>query len=459
MTRQLKVATLPEHKPSDEPTLADLLLTGAMALQEEDPVLYRLIALERKRQARVLSLVAASSVVHPSVLACEGATFVNVTAEGYPQARYHAGCEIIDQVEQLAIDRAKAAFRAAYANVQPRSATAANQIVMCGLLQPGDPILGMDLASGGHLSHGAPVSFSGRHFDAKSYGLTREGEIDFDQVRELALAHRPKLIVCGTTAYPRQIDFLKFRAIADDVDALLLADITHVAGLVASGLHPSPVDVAHVTTTCTHKQLFGSRGGLILMGRDHELDWRGEGRLSERIQRAVFPLFQGAPDMNSLAAKARGLARIGEPEFQRVSIAILQNARALAAALAKRGHHVVGGGTDNHLVILDVSKQGLTGMIAEKALERCGVIVNKNRIPGDHLPAAVGSGIRLGTNTVALKGMGPEEMELCAALISECLEAVEPLGRTRFRLDETLETRIGDRVAELCEAFPTPLYS
>lgn len=439
--------------------MREMLLAGIDSLQLEDAQLYDLLTREYERQKKVLTLVAASSIVHPSVLACEGATLVNVTAEGYPGARYHAGCEVVDEVERLAIARAKAAFGAKYANVQPRSATAANQIVMCGLLNAGDTILGMDLGSGGHLSHGSPASLSGQYFNAINYGVLPGGEIDYEGAQKLAREHRPRLIVCGTTSYPGIIDFKRFREIADDVGAILLADITHIAGLVAAGLHPSPIDQAHVTTTCTHKQLYGPRGGLILMGRDHDTKIPGRsGTLAQRMQKAVFPLFHGAPNLNEIAAKARGLAIVAQPSFKVRATRIAANAKSLAAGLVERGHTVVGGGTANHLVVVDVTVRGLTGAIAEKALELSGIIVNKNRLANDTKPAAIGSGIRLGTNGVALKEFGAFQMMECADLITETLDAVRPDGNYEFILDECIRKDVKARVEDLCLRFPTPDY-
>ncbi len=288
----------------EEGLLSDFAQQGVALLRDEDPVLYELVEREYERQQNSLAMVASCSPTHPSVLACEGTFTSNVTAEGYPGARFHAGCEFVDQFEQLAIDRAKAALKAQYANVQPHTASTANQVVMASLLKPGDTLLGMDLDSGGHLSHGAKVNISGRFFNAVAYGLDKDGFLDYDQAQRLALEHRPKLIICGTTAYPRTIDWNRFRQIADQVDAYLLADITHILGLVITGHHPSPIDVAHVTTTCTHKQLYGPRGGLILMGKDFEtLGPDGKTTLAQLMQRGVFPFLQGAPIVNNIVAK------------------------------------------------------------------------------------------------------------------------------------------------------------
>lgn len=439
--------------------LWQLLSRGVEGLCAEDPALHQLLVDEFRRQSRVLTMVAASSIVDPSVLVCESMLPVNVTAEGYPKGRYHAGCSVIDDIEQLAIDRAKAAFGAQYANVQPHSATTANQLVMCSLLKPGDPILGMALEFGGHLTHGARPTLSGQYFDAASYGTTADGEIDYDAVQHLADVHQPRLIICGATAYPRVIDFARFRQIADRVGAYLLADISHVAGLVACGLHPNPVDHAHITTTCTHKQLYGPRGGLILIGRDHTGPSATPGRtLAEHVQSAVFPFFQGAPNLNQIGSKARALARVVQPEFRTLASRIIDDARALAAGLASRGYRVITGGTDNHLVVIDVLSAGLTGIVGERALEDCDIIVNKNRIPGDVKSPRICSGIRFGTNSLAMRGLTPNDMSLCAELVHRVLGNVHPKGELDYVLDADVASSVRANVADLCARHPIPSY-
>jgi len=433
---------------------------GLARLREGDPALYELIAREHRRQAATLTMVAASSIADPAVLACEGTALLNTTTEGYPGARFHAGCAVVDEVERLAIDRARRAFGARYANVQPHSGTSANQIVMFSLLRPGDTVLGLDLDAGGHLSHGSRASVSGVYFDAVAYGVDGRGRICMDEVRRLALEHRPRLIVCGASAYPRTIDFRAFREVADEAGAYLLADISHVAGLVAAGEHPSPVDHAHFTTTSTYKQLCGPRGGLVLMGRDHDAPAPdGRGTLSSLVQRAAFPYFQGTPSLAAIAAKASALARVATPEFREVARRITAGARALAAALEARGYTLVAGGTDNHIVLVDLTSRGLTGVAAERALESCGIVVNKNRIPGDRRSALVTSGVRFGTNGLALRGMGRDEMPCCAALVDEVLRAVRPLGDHDFTLDPAVAAAAREAVADLCARFPIPGYA
>jgi glycine hydroxymethyltransferase len=430
---------------------------GISKLYDEDPTLAALLEAEYRRQTNVLAMVASSSVADGSVLACEGMMLTNVTAEGYPGKRYHGGCRHIDEIEALAITRAKDLFRAEYANVQVHSASAANQIVMCGLLKPGDTILGMGLESGGHLTHGAKASLSGRYFNAIEYGLNGAGLIDYDQVLQLAVQHRPKLIICGTTSYPRTVDFKAFRAIADRVDALLLADITHIAGLVAAGLHPSPIDDAHFTTLCTHKQLYGPRGGLILIGRDAETLVPGKRHtLAALVQSAVFPLFQGAPAPNNIAAKARALARAATPEFRSLAERIVTDARVLADTLTSLGCRVVSGGTDNHIVMVDVGAQGLTGIAAQLSLEDCNIIVNKNKTPGDTRSPAVTSGIRIGTNSLARRNMGADAMIECAGLLDEVLRSTRTVSDSDYQLDAAAGRAIRSSVADLCRRFPLP---
>lgn len=439
--------------------LAEFVGQGVELLSKDDPVLYELLDQEYQRQMNTLMMVAASSTADPSVLACEGLVASNVTTEGYPGARFHAGCAIVDRIEQLAIERAKIAFRARYANVQPHSGTSANEIVLFNLIKPDETILGLDLNAGGHLTHGSKSSVSGQRFNAIGYGLTPEGLIDYDQVRHLARTFKPKLIVSGASAYPRTIDFSVFREIADEVGAFLLANISHISGLVVAGVHPSPIDQAHFTTTSTYKQLYGPRGGLILMGRDYDSPApRGKGTLSDMIQRAVFPFFQGTPDLGAISAKARALALAATPEFQVQAERIVANARALAQSFIERGYEVLTGGTDNHLMLIHIFARGITGTIAERALEECNIIINKNRIPGDKKGPQVTSGIRLGTNDLALRGLQPQHMPHCVDLIDRVLSAVQVLGDTEYSLDPCVKETIRAEVKRLCEQFPVPHY-
>lgn len=436
--------------------LSRFAAAAAEQLCREDPTLYRLLEREYRRQQRTLTLVASCSPADPSALFCEGSFVSNVTAEGYPGERFHAGCEVVDEIERLAVGRARSAFQAAYADVQPHTASTANQAVLAALLEPGDTIMGMKLDAGGHLSHGASVNFSGRYFRAVGYGLTREGLIDYDGAAELARRSRPRLIVCGTTSYPRTVDWVKFRRIADEVGAWLLADITHIAGLVIAGLHPSPIDVAHVTTTCTHKQLYGPRGGLILVGKDLDAAAPDGGApLSRRLRKAVFPFLQGAPIVNKIAAKARALERATTPEFHRLAGRIVVLAAAVGRALVERRVPIVSGGTDTHIVVADVSAAlGITGAAAERALEECGIIVNRNRIPGDPRPPRVASGIRIGTNSAAARGFTEGDAERCAELVVQVLRAAAG-GDQEVA---AVRPSVRGAVEELCRQRPIPGY-
>ncbi len=438
---------------------ARFLEAGVARLEKEDPELHRILSAEYERQAEVLTMVASSSITDPSSLVCEASTAMNVTAEGYPGARFHAGCVHIDEIESLAIERAKKAFGARYANVQVMSATNANEVVMFSTMKPGDTLLGMDLDSGGHLTHGSKASISGQVFEAVGYGLTEDERLDYDQAHALALEHKPKLIICGTTAYSREIDWARFREIADEVDAFLLADITHIAGLVAAGLHPNPVDHAHFTTTCTHKQLYGGRGGLILIGKDLErMAPGGKFTLEQIIQKKVFPFFQGAPNQSSIASKARGLAIVASPGFRAVAELVVALSTALADAFQKLGYRVITEGTDNHIVVVDVMAKGISGVNAEKALEDCGIVVNKNRIPYDQKPPTITSGIRLGSNGLAIRLMEPADMEECVQLIHRILSSMEQKDDRNWSLDPALHQEVRSQVLALCHRRPISTY-
>ncbi len=437
----------------------DLQVAGAAALRDRDPELSALLDQELSYQGGVLAVVAHASIADPSVLSAAGSVLSNVTAEGYPGRRYHPGAEWFDAVERLAVERAKAAFGARYANVQPHSCSAANLAVLFGLMAPGDTLLGQHLDAGGHLTHGAPASVTGKAFRAVHYGLDDAGLIDYDQAAELAREHRPKVIIAGASAYPRRIDYERFRAIADEVGAYLLADISHIAGLVAAGVLPSPIDIAHVTTTSTYKQLGGPRGGLILMGAEAGvLGPDGLTPVSTLLNRAVFPGTQGTPNAAAIAAKARALDLVCQPRFRDTALRIAADAAALAEALADRGLHVLTGGTGNHMVLIDVGRGGLTGVVGEQALSECGILANRNRIPGDTRPPLVAGGLRLGTNILAQRGMAPEQMPACADLVARVLGATEPLSETEYRLDPDVRKNILDEVASLCRRFPIPGY-
>ncbi len=380
---------------------------------KRDEAIFNLIGLEEKRQREGLELIASENFVSRQVLEAMGSVLTNKYAEGYPGARYYGGCEVVDQVESLAIERAKALFGAAWANVQPHSGSQANMAVYMALMEPGETLMGMDLAAGGHLTHGAKVNFSGRLYRVVSYGVRPDTEtIDLEEVRRLALEHRPKVIVAGASAYPRLWDFEAFRAIADEVGAYLVVDMAHFAGLVATGHHPNPVPHAHVVTSTTHKTLRGPRGGLIL-SQDPEL--------GKKIDKLIFPGIQGGPLEHVIAGKAVAFFEAMQPEFKEYSALVLENARRLAQALLERGYRIVTGGTENHIVLVDLRPKGLTGKEAEERLGAVGITVNKNAIPFDPKPPRVTSGIRLGTPALTTRGFTPEEMETVAALIDEAL--------------------------------------
>jgi glycine hydroxymethyltransferase len=404
-------------------------------LARTDPEVYRAIQGELERQRFSLELIASENFCSRAVLEAQGSVLTNKYAEGYPRKRYYGGCQWVDVVEELARERLKKLFGAEHANVQPHSGTQANMAVYFAVLQPGDTILSMSLAHGGHLSHGYPASVSGKLYKIISYGVSRETEqIDYDEVRSLALEHRPKLIVCGASAYPRIIDFARFREIADEVGSFLLADIAHIAGLIAGGVHPSPIPWADFVTTTTHKTLRGPRGGAILCRKE----------FAELIDKAVFPGSQGGPLMHVIAAKAVAFGEAMRPEFAEYQRRIVENARALARALAAEGFRIVSGGTDTHLLLVDLRPQGLTGVEAERLLEEVGITVNKNAIPFDPQKPTVTSGIRLGTPAVTTRGMGPTEMAEIAKIIAHVLKERSDAARAAARA----------QVRQLCERFP-----
>ncbi|MEM9554932.1 MAG: serine hydroxymethyltransferase [Acidobacteriota bacterium] len=401
-----------------------------------DPIVHELISRERRRQAEGLELIASENFVSEAVLEAAGSVLTNKYAEGYPRRRYYGGCEVVDEVEQLARDRAKALFGAEHANVQPHSGTSANMAVYFAFLQPGDTLMGMDLSSGGHLTHGHPLSYSGRDFQVVSYGVDRDTErIDYDEVERLAVEAKPKLLICGASAYSRIIDFERFRAIADACGALLMADIAHIAGLVAAGVHPSPVPHCDVVTTTTHKTLRGPRSGLILCRKKH----------AKAINKALFPGIQGGPLMHIVAAKAVAFHEAASDGFRADQRQVVANASRLAERLAGHGFRIVSGGTDNHVFLVDVGSKGLTGKVAEKALETAAITANKNTIPFDPEPPLVASGVRLGTPALTSRGMDEAAMDEVGDLIAEALGAVD---------DEAALAAVRARVAELAGRFP-----
>ncbi len=408
-------------------------------LSQADPEISQAIGLEGRRQEETINLIASENYASPAVLEAQGSFLTNKYAEGYPGRRYYGGCENMDIIEGLATERAKELFRAQHANVQPHSGAQANMAAYFALLKPGDTAMGMSLAHGGHLTHGARASSSGRLYNFITYGLSIETErIDFPEVERLALKHKPKLIVTGASAYPRIIDFERFRHIADMAGAKMMADIAHIAGLVAAGLHPSPVPYADVVTSTTHKTLRGPRGGFILC--------RGE--LASAIDSAVFPEMQGGPLMHVIAAKAVAFHEAMKPGFADYQRAILDNARALAGELQRLGLRLISGGTDNHLILVDLSESGVSGKEAEEALGRAGIVVNRNTVPFiNDQPPQIANGIRLGTPAVTTRGLGAPEMEHLACLI---VKVINNMGNT-----DTLN-QVSQEVRELCHRFPVP---
>lgn len=429
------------------------------ALERSDGEVYRLIEAEYERQQHTLQLIAAENQCSRAVLAALGSVVQNKTTEGFVGARFHGGCEIVDSLEALAVTRARQVFGARYANVQPHSGTSANQIVLTALLESGDRILSLGMDQGGHVSHGARVAFAGKFFHVEQYRTDPESLLlDYDAIRRQAHCFRPKLIICGASAYSRVIDFAAFRAIADGVGAYLMADVSHISGLIAAGAHPSSVDEAHFTTTSTYKP-GGPRGGLILMGRDFEAPVQAGKRevpLWQRIEKATFPGFQGTPYLNNIAAKAVFFREMLSDEYRSRQFKIVENARVLAEAFTRMGYNVPTGGTDNHMFLIDVSRfrEGLTGFIAQHCLEDCGIIVNMNWLPYDTQNARITSGMRLGTPIVTRNGMGPTEMQATATLVDRVLSHVEILGPNQYSLHESLRSETQQRVRSLCARFP-----
>ncbi len=383
------------------------------ALSQADPVIAQLIDEETQRQSDGLELIASENFVSPAVMEAVGSTLTNKYAEGLPGKRYYGGCEVVDKIEQLAIDRLKQLFGADHANVQPHSGASANAAVFLAFLKPGDTFLGMDLSQGGHLTHGSPVNFSGLLYKAVSYGVTEDGIIDYEQMRAQARAHRPKMIIAGYSAYSRTIDWQAFADVAKEVGAIFLVDMAHFAGLAATGVYPSPVPFADVVTSTTHKTLRGPRGGIILCKAEH----------AKAIDKAMFPGMQGGPLEHVIAGKAVAFHEALQPSFTVYCRQVLDNAQVLATALMDRGYHIVSGGTDNHLMLIDLRSKGLTGKVAEKVLDEAGITVNKNTVPKETQSPFVTSGIRIGTPAVTTRGMGADAMREIAALIDRVLSA------------------------------------
>ncbi|NEU82214.1 serine hydroxymethyltransferase [Nostoc sp. UIC 10630] len=411
--------------------------TNSDFLSSTDPAIAELINDELQRQRDHLELIASENFTSAAVLAAQGSVLTNKYAEGLPGKRYYGGCEYVDKIEQLAINRAKQIFSAAHANVQPHSGAQANFAVFLSLLQPGDKIMGMDLSHGGHLTHGSPVNVSGKWFQVSHYGVNQQTEqLDYDQIRELALRERPKLLICGYSAYPRIIDFEKFRSIADEIGAYLLADIAHIAGLVASGLHPDPIPHCHVVTTTTHKTLRGPRGGLILTS---------DAELGKKLDKSVFPGTQGGPLEHVIAGKAVAFGEALKPEFKTYSAQVIENARALAEQLQNRGLKLVSNGTDNHLLLVDLRSVNLTGKQADQLVSTVNITANKNTIPFDPQSPFVTSGLRLGSPAMTTRGLGLAEFTEIANIISDRLLSPD---------SDVVTQDCRQRVAALCDRFP-----
>ncbi len=408
-------------------------------LERTDPEVFRIIASEKLRQQERLELIASENFASPAVMEAQGSLLTNKYAEGYPGRRYYGGCCHVDLVEDLARTRAQALFGADHVNVQPHSGTQANMAVFFSVMKPGDTYLGMDLSHGGHLSMGHPKNFSGQIYNVVPYTVRPDDHrIDYDLVRDLARKHRPRMIIAGASAYPRVIDYQIFGEIAKEVDAVLMADIAHIAGLIVVGLHPSPVPHADFITTTTHKTLRGPRGGMVLCRE----------KFGATLDSCIFPGMQGGPLMHVIAAKAVAFMEAASPEFKAYQERVVENAKTLAEALLEKGFSLVSGGTDNHLILIDLSDKGITGKEAQEVLERAGITANKNSVPFDPLPPAKASGIRMGTPAVTTRSMGPSEMRLIASHIADVLTNPG---------DEKMIARIGESVTQLCAQFP--LYS
>ncbi len=414
------------------------MFTRDMRIAGFDDALWTAIDQETKRQEDHIELIASENYASPRVLEAQGSVLTNKYAEGYPGKRYYGGCEYVDIAEQLAIDRAKELFGADYVNVQPHSGSQANAAVYMALLNPGDTILGMSLAHGGHLTHGAKVSFSGKLYNALQYGLNvTTGEIDYDQVDALAREHKPKMIVAGFSAYSRVVDWARFRAIADELGAYLFVDIAHVAGLIAAGLYPNPVQIADITTTTTHKTLRGPRGGMIMAKANPEIE--------KKLNSMVFPGTQGGPLMHVIAAKAVAFKEALQPDFKAYQQQVIDNARAMAAVMMERGYKIVSGGTDNHLFLLDLIDKEITGKDAEAALGACDITVNKNAVPNDPRSPFVTSGIRIGTPAITTRGFKVAESRALAGWICDVLSNLN---------DPTVLDRVRNQVADITRRFP-----
>jgi len=429
------------------------------ALKEQDSRIYELITKEYKRLQGTLQLVAAENQCSRAVLAALGSVIQNKTTEGFPGARYHGGCEIVDEVERLAVARAKEAFGAQYVNVQPHSGSQANQICLAAILEAGDTVLSHGFEHGGHPSHGGPGSLTEKFLKVESYFVDKTSFLlDYDAIRKQAFKVRPRLIMCGASAYVREIDFKRFREIADEVGAYLLADISHIVGLVMAGAHPSCLDYAHFTTTSTYKA-GGPRGGLILMGKDYDLQMKVSGRdmpLWKHVEDATFPGVQGTPYFNNMAAKAVFFKETLSDEYKARQFKVIENAKSLASYLSDFGYDVLTCGTDNHMVLINVVsfREALTGAVVQRCLEDCSIIIDAMKLPYDKKPASINSGIRLGTPIVTKNGMGEKEMDSISGLIDVVLKEVKVKSDSEYEIDKSLRDEVSDKVKQLCGRFP-----
>ena len=425
-------------------------------MKNSDLEIYNILLKEVSREDQTLELIASENFVSYPILEMAGSVMTNKYAEGYPGARYYGGCEHVDEAENLARDRAKKLFNCEYVNVQPHSGSQANMAVLMTFLNVGDTIMGLDLAHGGHLTHGSHVNFSGKLYNSVSYQVNKEtGRVDFDSVRSIAKEFKPKLIICGGSAYPRHIEFQQFREIADEVGSFLMADIAHPSGLVAAGLHPSPMSYCDVITTTTHKTLRGPRGGMIMMGNDIENKWGivapKSGRtkmVSELLDSTVMPGIQGGPLMHIIAAKAIAFGEALKPDFKIYAQEVIDNAKAMSEVLLSKGYKLISGGTDTHVILIDLSNKGVTGKVAEKRLEQAGITVNKNMVPFDKRSPFITSGIRVGSPAITTRGMGKNEMVKIVDLIDKIITNIE---------DESMIKKVKTEVQSLCSSFP--LYS
>ena len=422
-------------------------------IENSDQQIYDILVRELNREHNTLELIASENFVSYPVLEMAGGIMTNKYAEGYPGARYYGGCQYVDEAENLARDRAKELFQCEYANVQPHSGSQANMATLMTFIDIGDTIMGLDLAHGGHLTHGSKVNFSGQMYNSASYQVDKEtGRVDFDSVKKIAHEYKPKIIICGGSAYPRHVEFSEFKTIADEVGAFLMADIAHPSGLVAAGLHPSPMPYCDVVTTTTHKTLRGPRGGMIMMGKDCENKWNvvapKSGRVkmvSEILDSAVMPGIQGGPLMHIIAAKAIAFGEALDPSFKIYAQEVINNAQTMAAAFSDRGYDLISGGTDTHVVLIDLSNKNVNGKVAEKTLEKAGITVNKNMVPFDTKSPFITSGIRVGTPAITTRGMGIDEMDKIVDLIDQVISNIQ---------DESIINSVNESVKELCQSFP-----